>query len=99
MDNIENDDKTLSISTKTEIENYIKDKTIIEFKIPFSTLEDTLKIFEAMGCGYDQIKIVAYYSLASKGIYLLAKNGNIGIELKESDKNRDDALTIKPYKK
>ncbi len=48
MENIENDNKTLSISNKTEIENYIKGKTRLEMEIPFGAIEDALKIFDAI---------------------------------------------------
>lgn len=93
MGDIYNENKTLLISGP-EIEKKLASVTRMEMEIPFSTLEDALKIFEAMGCGYDNIKIIAYYTLAKKGIVLISKN--IGIELKESEK---DPIPMKIYEK
>jgi hypothetical protein len=82
---IENSDKTLEIISEEEIDKYIGNKTRNEMTIPFSTLEDALKIFESLGCGYYNIKLVSYYSLSDKGFLLIAKNGKFGIKLRERE--------------
>ena len=79
---IENDDKTLEIISEEEIERY-NNMTRNEMIIPFSVLEDTLKIFESLGCGYHDIKLVSYYCLSERGFLLIAENGKFGIKLKE----------------
>ena len=79
---IENDDKTLEIISEEEIEKY-NNMTRNEMIIPFSVLEDTLKIFESLGCGYHDIKLVSYYCLSERGFLLIAENGKFGIKLKE----------------
>lgn len=82
---IENDDKTLEIISEEEIERY-NNMTRNEMIIPFSVLEDTLKIFESLGCGYHDIKLVSYYCLSERGFLLIAENGKFGIKLKEEQK-------------
>ncbi len=79
---IENDDKTLEIISEEEIERY-NNMTRNEMIIPFSVLEDTLKIFESLGCGYHDIKLVSYYCLSERGFLLITENGKFGIKLKE----------------
>lgn len=83
---IENDDKTLEIISKEEIDKYINNMTRSEMTIPFSTLEDALKIFESLGCGYHNLKLISYYSLSDKGFLLITENGKFGIKLKEKQK-------------
>lgn len=80
---IENDDKTLEIISEEEIDRYTSDVTRNEMTISFSTLEDALKIFESLGCGYHNIKLVSYYCLSDKGFLLIAENRKFGIKLKE----------------
>lgn len=80
---IENIDKTLEIISEEEIDMYTKSATRNEMIIPFSVLEDASKIFESLGCGYHDIKLVSYYSLSDKGFLLIAENGKFGIKLKE----------------
>ena len=82
---IENDDKTLEIISEEEIERY-NNMTRHEMIIPFSVLEDTLKIFESLGCGYHDIKLISYYCLSERGFLLIAENGKFGIKLKEEQK-------------
>ncbi len=77
---IENNDKTLEIISEEEIDKYINSMTR-NMVIPFSALEDALKIFESLGCG--KIKLVSYYCLSKKGFLLIAENGRFGIKLKE----------------
>lgn len=79
---IENDDKTLEIISEEEMERY-NNMTRNEMIIPFSVLEDALKIFESLGCGYHDIKLVSYYCLSEKGFLLIAENEKFGIKLKE----------------
>lgn len=79
---IENEEKTLEIISKEEVDRYINGTTRNEMIIPFSTLEDVLKIFESLGCGYHDIKLVSYYSLSDNGILLIAENEKFGIKLK-----------------
>lgn len=79
---IENDDETLEIISEEEIKRYTN-MTRNEMVIPFSALEDALKIFESLGCGYHYIKLVSYYCLSDKGFLLIAANGKFGIKLKE----------------
>ena len=83
---IENNDKTLEIISEEEIDKYINNMTRNEMIIPFSVLEDALKIFESLGCGYHDIKLVSYYCLSDKGFLLIAENGKFGIKLKEEKK-------------
>ncbi len=83
---IENDDKTLEIISEEEIDKYINSMTRNEMIIPFSVLEDALKIFESLGCGYHDIKLISYYCLSDKGLLLIAENGKFGIRLKEKQK-------------
>lgn len=78
---IENDDNTLEIISEEEIDKY-NDIIRNEMIVPFSALEDTLKILESLGCGYHDIKLVSYYSLTDKGFLLIAENGKFGIKLK-----------------
>lgn len=78
---IENGDNTLEIISEEEIYKY-NDITRNEMIVPFSALEDALKILESLGCGYHDIKLVSYYSLADKGFLLIAENGKFGIRLK-----------------
>ena len=82
---IENIDKTLEILSEEEIERY-NGMTRNEITIPFSILEDTSKIFESLGCGYHNIKLISYYSLSDRGFLLIAENGKFGIKLKEEQK-------------
>lgn len=84
---IENDNKTLEIIPKDEIDRYLKMERNEEI-IHFSTLEDALKIFESLGCGYHDIKMVSYYCLSEKGFLLIAENGQFGIKLKEEKKKK-----------
>jgi hypothetical protein len=83
---IENNDKTLEIISEEEIDKYINSMTRNEMVIPFSALEDALKIFESLGCGYHNIKLVSYYCLSDNGFLLIAENGKFGIKLKEEQK-------------
>lgn len=46
---IENNDKTLEIISEEEVDKYINSMTRNEMIIPFSVLEDVLKIFEYLG--------------------------------------------------
>lgn len=78
---IENNDKTLEIISKEEIDRY-NDMTINDMIIPFSALEDALSILQYLGCGYHNIKLVSYYSLSDRGFLLIAENGKFGIRLK-----------------
>lgn len=82
---IENNDKTFEIISEEEIDTY-NDMTRNETIIPFSVLEDTLKILESLGCGYHNVKLVSYYSLSDKGFLLIAENGKFGIKLKDMKK-------------
>jgi hypothetical protein len=63
--------KTLEIISEEEIDKQLSDLsdqlTRNEMIIPFSVLEDALKIFEYLGCGYHDIKLVSYYCLSDKG--------------------------------
>lgn len=81
-----NNDKTLEIISEEEVDKYINSMTRNEMIIPFSVLEDALKIFESLGCGYHDIKLVSYYCLSDKGFLLIAENGKFGIKLKEEKK-------------
>lgn len=83
---IENDDKTLEIISEEEIKRY-NNMTRNEMIIPFSVLEDTLGIFESLGCGYHDIRLISYYCLSDKGFLLIAENGKFGIKLKEKQRN------------
>lgn len=83
---ITNDDKTLEIISEEEIKRY-DNMTRNEMIVPFSVLEDALKIFESLGCGYHDIKLVSYYCLSDKGFLLIAENGKFGIKLKEKKRN------------
>lgn len=82
---ITNDDKTLEIISEEEIKRY-DNMTRNEAMIPFSTLEDALNIFESLGCGYHDIRLMSYYCLSDKGFLLIAENGKFGIKLKEKQK-------------
>ena len=81
---IENDDKTLDIISEEEIDRYISNVTRHEMTIPFSVLEDALKIFESLGYGYRHIKLVLYdcADISRRGLLLIAENGKFGIKLK-----------------
>lgn len=81
---IENDDKTLEIVSKEEIDRYISNATVHEMTIPFSILEDALKIFESLGFGYRHIKLVLCNGadISQRGFLLIAENGKFGIKLK-----------------
>lgn len=83
---IENNDKTLEIISKEEVDKYINSMTRNEMIIPFSVIEDALKILESLGCGYHNIKLVSYYCLSDKGFLLIEENGKFGIKLKEEQK-------------
>jgi len=83
---IENNDKTLEIISKEEIDRYFNSMTRNEMIIPFSVLEDALNIFESLGCGYHNIKLISYYCLSDRGFLLIAENGKFGIKLKEKQK-------------
>ena len=78
-----NNDKTLEIISEEDVDKYINSMTRNEMIIPFSVLEDALKIFESLGCGYHNIKLVSYYCLSDKGFLLIAEIGKFGIKLKE----------------
>lgn len=80
---IENDDKTLEIISEEEIERCIKGVTRNEMIVPFSAIEDALKIFESLGCGYQNLKLISYYCLSDKGFLLITENGKFGIKFKE----------------
>lgn len=54
-----NDDKTFEIISEEEIDIYINSMTRNEMIIPFSVLEDVLQIFESLGCGYHDIKLIS----------------------------------------
>lgn len=82
---IENDDKTLEIISEEEIERCIKGVTRNEMIVPFSALEDALKIFESLGCGYQNLKLISYYCLSDKGFLLITENGKFGIKFKEKE--------------
>lgn len=88
---IENIDKTLEIISEEEIDKYINSMTR-NMVIPFSALEDALKIFETLGCGYHKIKLVSYYCLSKKGFLLIAENGKFGIKLKELPSEWDKGM-------
>ena len=79
---IENFDKTLEIISEEEIDRY-NGMTRNEMTIPYSALEDALNIFDSLGCGYHDIRLVSYYSLSDRGFVLIAENGKFGIKLKE----------------
>lgn len=84
---IENNDKTFEIISEEEIDKYKNiNSTRTEMIIPFSTLEDVLEIFESLGCGYHDIRLVSYYGLPEKSFLLIAENGKFGIKLKENTK-------------
>lgn len=87
---IENDDKTLEIISEKDIDRYTGMERN-EMIIPFSALEDALKIFESLGCGYHPIRLISYYCLSEKGFLLVAENGKFGIKLKEEQKERKKA--------
>lgn len=84
---IENQNKTLEILSEEEIDKCINHKTINEMVVTFSTLEDALEIFESLGCGYYDIKLMSYHNLSEKGFLLIAENGKFGIKLKEEQKS------------
>ena len=81
---IENDDKTLEIISAEEIDKYTSNATRHEMTIPFSVLEDALKIFESLGFEYRHIKLVLYdcTDVSQRGFLLIAENGKFGIKLK-----------------
>lgn len=87
---IENDDKTLEIISEEEIERCIKGVTRNEMTIPFSALEDALKIFESLGCGYHNLRLISYYCLSDKGFLLITENGKFGIKLKEKLEEKEE---------
>ena len=77
-----NNDKTLEIISEEEVDKQLSDLSDqlirIETVIPFSTLEDALKIFESLGCGYHDIKLVSYYCYSDNGLLLIAKMKSLG---------------------
>lgn len=79
---IENTDKTFEIISKEEIREYAG-ITRNEITVPFSVLEDALKIFESLGCGYHNIKMISYHSLSKGGFLLVSEDGKFGIRLNE----------------
>lgn len=85
---IENDDKTLEIISEEEIERCIKGVTRNEMIVPFSAIEDALKIFESLGCGYQNLKLISYYCLSDKGFLLITENGKFGIKFKEKEEEQ-----------
>lgn len=87
---IENDDKTLEIISEEEIERCIKGVTRSEMIIPFSAIEDALKIFESLGCGYQNLKLISYYCLSDQGFLLVTENEKFGIKFKEKLEEKEE---------